>query len=447
MRKGIKNLRRLANQKQSLKEFPENSGIYIFWQKSLPIYIGKAINLKARLESYFSLKLSPKTARMVEEADSISFLEVSSELEALILEAKLIRLNQPKYNLALKDDKHPLYIKITKEVYPRVLTSRRIGKNEKVIDFFGPFPSSASVREVLKLLRRIFPFSEHKLGKRACLYSHIKLCNPCPNVIERIDNIYEKDRLLKLYRKNIFRLRRILQGKMQTVRKELEKEMKAFSAKEAYEDAAAIRTQIEKLDYITQPTNDVSLFLENPNLLFDIREEELNTLKKVLIKYIKLPEKFSRIECFDVAHLRGKFPTASMVTFISAEPDKNLYRRFKIRQTKAQDDISSMSEVARRRAANFASWGRPDLIVVDGGKAQVAAFEKVFNKFNIPVVGLTKRLETLIIPFNSSFVEINPRPGPALNLLQRLRNEAHRFAQSYHHKLVKKSLLEYVGNS
>ncbi len=447
MQNPIKNLPRLPKLKQSLKEFPKNSGIYIFWQKNTPIYIGKAINLRSRLESYFSLKLAPKTSKMVSQADSVSFLEVTSELEALILEAKLIRLNQPRYNFALKDDKHPLYIKITKEAFPRILTSRKIEKKEKVIDCFGPFPSSSSVRGVLKMLRRIFPFSDHKLGKRPCLYSHIGLCNPCPSAIEQIKDFKEKQRLSKIYRKTIFRVRKILLGKMQTVRKELEKEMKGLSANEAYENAAIIRTQIERLDYITQPITDVSLFLENPNLVFDIREEELSLLKQVLTKYIILPEKFSRIECFDVAHLRGTFPTASMVTFKDGEPEKSLYRHFRVRQTKAQDDVSSMREVARRRAANFASWGRPDLIVVDGGKAQVGVFKKVFDKLNIPVVGLAKRLETLIVSSNSSFVEINLRPGPALNLLQRIRNEAHRFARSYHHKLVKKSLIEFVGNS
>lgn len=447
MQNQIKNLPKLPKLKQNLKHFPESSGIYIFWQENIPIYIGKALNLRNRLDSYFALRLAPKTSRMVSEANSISFLEVSSELEALILEAKLIRLNQPRYNFALKDDKHPLYIKITKESYPRVITSRKIEKGEKVINYFGPFPSSSSVRAVLKMLRRIFPFSDHKLAKRPCLYSHLGLCNPCPNTIEQLKDNKEKQRLAKIYRKNIFRVKRILEGKMQTVRRELEKEMKVFSTKEAYEDAVAIRTQIEKLDYITQPITDVSLFLENPNLVFDIRHEELSLLKKVLIKHINLPEKFSRIECFDVAHLTGTFPTASMVTFSEGEADKNLYRHFRIKQTRAQDDISSMREVARRRAANLDSWGKPDLIVVDGGKAQVGVFKKVFDRLNIPVVGLAKRLETLIVPFNSSFVEINLASGPALNLLKRVRNEAHRFARTYHHKLIKKSLIEFVGNS
>lgn len=447
MRDAIKTLRRFANLKASLESFPESAGIYIFWHKTTPLYVGKAINLKNRLGSYFALKLAPKTAKMVSEADAISFLTVSSELEALILEAKLVRANKPRYNFALKDDKHPLYIKITRENYPRVLTSRKIEPDEKILGYFGPFPSSAAVRGVLKMLRRIFPFSDHKLGKRPCLYSHLGLCKPCPNSIEQTQDAAAKKRLTQIYRRNIFRFRHILDGKVPGVRRELEKEMRIFATHEAYEDAAVVRTQIERLDYITQPITDVSLFLENPNLLSDIHEQELKSFKAQLAPTLKVPERMSRIECFDVAHLTGRYPTASMVTFVAAEAEKNLYRHFRIRQIRAQDDIASMREVARRRAANIGAWGKPDLIVVDGGKAQINAFKKIFDKLEIPVVGLAKRQETLIIPTGANFIEKNLRPGPALNLLQRMRNEAHRFARSYHHKLIQKSLVEFVENS
>jgi len=447
MRNQLKSLPRFPNLKQSLRKIPENAGIYIFWQKNTPIYIGKAVNLKSRLNSYFAVDLAPKTSKMVSEADTFSFIVVGSELEALLLEAKLIRANKPRYNFALKDDKHPLYIKITKEKYPRVLTSRKIEESEKVADFFGPFPSSTAVRGVLKMVRKIFPFSDHKIGKRPCLYSHIGLCNPCPNAIELLKDGKNKELSTKKYRKNIARIRKILRGEMTSVRNDLNKEMREFSANEAYEEAAFVRSQVQRLDYITQPVTDVSRFLQNPNLAEDIREQELQVLTSIISKHVKLPGKISRIECFDVAHLTGTFPTASMVTFIKGEVDKSFYRHFRIRQTKGQDDISSMREVARRRAANLRAWGKPDLIVVDGGKAQVNAFRLIFDRLNIPVVGLAKMFETLIIPSDNGFAQIALSKGSALNLLQRIRNEAHRFARMYHHKLVKKSLVDPFGKA
>ena len=152
-----------------------------------------------------------------------------------------------------------------------------------------------------------------------------------------------------------------------------------------------------------------------------------------------------RIECFDVSHLAGASPTASMVTFINAEPDKNFYRHFRIRQEKGADDISSMREVIKRRSKYLATWGIPNLIVVDGGKTQVSAFYFLLKDFKIPVVGIAKRYETLVIPVGEKskirFFEKRLQKGGALNLIQRLRNESHRFARRYHHHLLRKTLL------
>ena len=404
--------------KSSLPALSEAPGVYLFWQGKVPIYIGKAINLKNRITSYFDLKLSAKSAKMVESAERISIIKVASELEAVLLEASLIKKYQPKYNFIAKDDKHALYIKITKEKYPRVITVR---KND--FPSFGPFPSSNKVYSTLRMLRKIFPFADHKLGKRPCIYSQIGLCHPCPNEIEGLGGKNIKV-LRKQYLKNIKNINLVLSGKSKSVVNSLNKEMKSLSENELFEKANEVRKQIENLNYITQKPTPENNFLVNPNLEEDIKREELKNLKEILnIKSVH------RIECCDISHISGFLPTASMITFIDASPDKSLYRRFKIISSK-NNDVLSMTEIAKRRLKHLKKWGVPDLIFVDGGKAQVNAFRKVFCRYQIPIVAITKGRESL--DFSK---------GPALNLTLRIRNESHRFAQKYHNLLFKKNLL------
>ena len=372
--------------------------------------MGKAINLKKRLESYFSINLAPKTKNMVGEATGISFIRVTSELEALLLEAKLIKLMQPKYNSIAKDDKHALYIKITDDTFPRIITARKEGS-------FGPFPSSYKVYSVLRTLRRIFPYSDHKTGKKACIYNQIGLCNPCPNTI--------KDAKTKnSYLKNIKNIRKILSGNIGKVIKNLEKEMKQLSKSEKYEEAVNVRNQIESLKYITQKRVSENKFLENPNLSEDIKNEELKALEKILgVKPLR------RIECYDVSHISGYLATASMVTFINGLEDKSFYRRFKIKNSK-NSDVEVMSEIAERRVKHIKDWGVPDLIFVDGGESQANEFKKVFDKYNIPIIAITKGREELDFPNRK-----------ALNLVTRIRDESHRFAKKYHNLLFRKNLI------
>ena len=347
---------------------------------------------------------------MVNEAKSISFIQVTSELEALLLEAKLIKLFKPKYNFIAKDDKHALYIKITDDKYPRVITARKEGS-------FGPFPSSDKVYSVLRTLRRIFPYADHKPGKKACIYNQIGLCDPCPNTIK---NTGDKNKYLK----NVRNIRKILSGNIEKVIKGLEKEMKQLAIKEKYEKAVGIRNQIENLKYITQKSISESMFLENPNLSQDINNEELKALQKILkIKNL------NRIECYDVSHISGFLATASMVTFIKAKENKSLYRRFKIKVSK-NNDVETMSEIARRRVKHLKKWGLPDLIFVDGGKLQANSFKEIFNKYGIPIVAITKGREILDFPNKQ-----------ALNLVIRIRDESHRFAKKYHSLLFRKNLI------
>jgi excinuclease ABC subunit C len=442
----LKSLTKAAITPKVYSSFPESAGVYVFFKNGYPIYIGKAINLKRRVSSYFDLDLEPKTARMVSEAEELSFIRVNSELEALLLEARLIRSYMPKYNIAAKDDKHPLYIQITDETYPRIVTARKIAENQKNLAFYGPFPSSKNVRSVLRMLRRIFPYSDHKLGKRGCLYSHIGLCNPCPNEIEAKTDVEERQRLKALYLKNIRHFKAILDGKIGIVRSALVKEMSENSKRQDFEAAASLRDQIQKLEYITRPQMPTEFYMQNPNLYEDIRMKESSQLVSILRKFGVLAPEIKRVECFDVAHLAGSSPTASMVTFINGEPDKNYYRHFRIRQVKSQDDYASMKEVIDRRKNHFADWGKPDLIIVDGGKGQVSVFLRELEDEKIPVVGLAKRFETLVIPVREDgtivLKDYRFPKGGALNFVQRIRDEAHRFARVYHHKLISKSLIQ-----
>jgi excinuclease ABC subunit C len=439
----LKKLPKLKISPRVYRELPESAGIYVFFNQKTPIYIGKAINLKRRVSSYFDIDLGIKTLIMINEAKELSYVRVFSELEALLLEAKLIRYYMPKYNIAAKDDKHPLYIQITKEKFPRVITVRKIDLRQGLsLSSYGPFPSSGNVRAVLKMIRRIFPYSDHKLGKRGCLYSHIGLCKPCPNEISNIKNLKSKSEIGKKYCKNIQHIKSILDGKITSVQSVLIKEMKKASVDQNYELASQIRDQIERIEYITRPQIPTEYYMQNPNLYEDIRKKELVELKTILIRRNLINVKLNRIECYDISHLGGTNTTASMVTFINGEADKTFYRHFRIRQIKGNSDIDSLKEVIKRRITHLGDWGKPDLIIVDGGVAQVRAFTNMIYimKVGIPVIGIAKNPDRLIIGDQKINLQGGTLQVPAFNLIRRMRDEAHRFARSYHHKLVSKGL-------
>ena len=421
------------------KNLPENPGIYQFKDKAgTTIYVGKAKNLKSRLGSYFSTQLLLKTSQMVKSASSVTYIIVSSEFEALLLEANLIKKYRPKYNIALKDDKSPLYIGITKDKYPRIIAFRKpelASLNLK--EYFGPFLSGFSSKRVLRLLRKIFPYSTHLPTKKICLYHQLGLCDPCPSQIENEEDSKEKSILRKKYLRNVSSIRKILNGKLGEVGKDLEKEIKTLAGEEKFEEAKEVASQLKTFKYVSEThENDVEGYLENPNLIEDIRNEELSNLQ---IK-LNIKQKLTRIECFDIAHLSGSFPTASMVTFIEGDASKKYYRHFKMYNKKRNSDVDSMREVITRRLKHLDDWGRPDLIIIDGGKPQLTAVHELLERANIPFIGLAKQFETIVIRKpDGTFIEMKAR-GRALNLLQRIRDEAHRFARRLHHKQVGKAI-------
>lgn len=433
----------MENLKNHAKLLTKTAGVYLFKDGSGEVlYVGKSINVKDRVFTHLAAK-GDKSKSLIAASSRIEAIPVSSELEALLLEASLIKKHLPKFNSRAKDDKHPLYIKINiKDTFPKIITSR--AEDDKKSLYFGPFPSSPIVKRVLKQIRKVFPFcSQKQLGKRGCLYSHIGLCNPCPPEIIKVKDENVKAGLKKRYKKNIKQIVDLLSGKQGLIKKQLERQMQEAVKNENFEEAAKTRDQINELMYITQPYKNPNEYLENPNLVEDTRYEELNQLYKILKTHfnnLKFPK---RIECFDVSHTGGSSNVSSMVSFIDGVPDKNYYRHFKIINGKTSDDYSMMKETLDRRLKHTDDWGLPDLLVVDGGKSQTKAAKEMLeaNNLSIPAIGLAKRLETIVIPKKQGYTIIHLGIGtPALKVLQRIRDEAHRFARKYHFKLRLKSL-------
>ena len=425
-----------------ISNLPTTPGIYIFRnQEKKIIYVGKAINIKKRVSSYFQKNLViGKTRQMIGQIVSIETVKTSSEFEALLLEARLIKKNQPKYNVIARDDKHPLYIKITSEVYPKITTVRR--EDDTKSTYFGPFPSSRTVRDTLRYLRHIFPFcTDKRIRKKPCFYSFIGLCSPCPNVVEQLsdeDKAIEKKR----YRHNLNTIKRILSGKSTSVLQDLEKEMGKYAKQENYHAAAVVKKQLEKLRYLISPRFSPASYMENPNLYSDLREKELNSLAQLL--EISTP---NRIEGYDISNIMGKEATGSMVVFTGGEKDANNYRRFKIKTKNTPDDFHMIREMLTRRLRHD-EWDMPDLFLIDGGAGQVSTALGALKErgVNVPLVGLAKRFEEIIVPIEKEdelgFKVIKiPIGSPALSLLQRIRDEAHRYARSYHHLLRKKKMM------
>lgn len=432
---------------------PHKPGIYIYKDKAgKVIYVGKAVDLHSRVSSYFNNTWkNVKTAKLVENIVSAETIIVESEIEALILEANLIKKFMPLYNIRLTDDKDYLYIVVTDEEYPKVVTARKKDLI-KVKKWFGPYPSATTVKTTLKKLRRVFPWCSGKdqgasikyQGKRrACFYYHIGQCpGACLGTISKEE-----------YGKIIKRFSKFLDGKKHELLDELTKEMETLSKKQKYEEAAKIKKIIEGINYITAPTK-ITNYLANPNFLEDLNQTSLEELQKAL----NLPEFPTRIEAYDISNFQGKEATGSMVVLTNGEIDKSQYRRFKIKITGKPNDFAMHAEMMGRRL-NHPEWGVPQLIIIDGGRGQVSSVvssmyqvlgnpvlqageksnEAMKQWSNIPIFGLAKREEWLYPP-EGEIIKL-PKKNLGLRLLQKIRDESHRFAITYHKKLRSKAFL------
>jgi len=402
--------------------------------------VGKAKNLKKRVSSYFTHKdLGEKTKVLVSKIKTISTIRVDSELESLLLEANLIKKYNPRYNAKLTDGKAYILARITiKEKDPKVLLARRQDDPNSI--YFGPFPSSNDLKVVLKIIRKIFPYqSVLNHPKKYCLYYHIGLC-PCPPMLTTPEE-------LKEYKTTIRHIVQFFEGDTNKIVTELEEERDEFSKQEKFEEASQIQKKINSIKLITSKKHNPFEYEINPNLRQDLRTEETDELLKVLNENGVKLKKLERIECYDISNISGKHAVGSMVVFSNGEKDGNNYRRFKIKRPPkvVPNDFAMMREVITRRLDHLSDWGTPDLIIVDGGKGQISSAMKALFEKNceIPLIGIAKREELLI---TSDFRVIRlSKKSPGLNLVRRIRDEAHRFAITYHKKLRSKYFLNPVN--
>jgi excinuclease ABC subunit C len=379
-------------------------------------------------------QLAPRIKKLVTTAKKVNFEELGSEIEALLVEAELIRVHQPFFNIRLKDDKSPIYLVITKEKYPRILRKR---KNDLLKDnisgsILGPFQSSYKLNEVLKIARKIFPWCNQPNEKKACFYYHL---DQCPGAC--IGEISQED-----YKENIENLKLFLKGKKQKVVKQLKEKMSLLAEQQKYEQAQKIKIKLQYIQEVTQKSFRLKPDLVLPGLGATKREMGLVELQKIIVDYTNFPKnkKLTRIEGYDVSNVQGKNAAVSMVVTKNGQADNSQYRLFNIYSLETPNDYQMMKEALTRRQ-NHPEWGKPDLVVVDGGKGQVRATLQVW-KWKSPVIGIAKNPDRLIIPLDKGYKIINlPGDHPALNIVQNLRDEAHRFAKNQWSKRHTRAML------
>ena len=386
---------------------PESPGVYLFrGDRGALLYVGKAGNLRRRVSSYFLRPHDVRLETLVSKIRRIECRKTETALEALMLEARLIKRHEPPFNIREKDDKSFLFVEITKETWPRVVLVR--GKNRErtqgVSARFGPFVSASSIREALRIIRRIFPWSTHTADEigtalRPCFDAEVGLCpGVCTGTADRRE-----------YLENIRNTRLIFSGRTQALIRSLRIAMRRASDSLHFEQAARLRSQIAALQHV----QDVALIGE-PEFSWDEERER-------------------RIEGYDISNISGTSAVGSMIVFSGSEPEKKSYRKFRIRTIEGQNDIGMLREVLERRfrrgtdARDF--WPLPHCILIDGGAAQVAAAREVLDGhgLRIPVVGIAKGPKRKKNEFFGSIpAGIEPRT------LIRVRDEAHRFAIAYH---------------
>lgn len=535
-----------------LKNLPDKPGIYQFFgDRTKIIYVGKAKNLRNRVRSYFQKNLeSPKTQALVNKIRDIELIVTDSEIEALVLENNLIKKFKPRYNVNLKDDKSFPFIKVTKEAFPRIYSTRNLIRDGA--KYFGPYTDVKNMKASLKIINEVFrirscrlDLSQENIEKKkfkVCLDFHIKKCDgPCEGLYSQQD-----------YNEMVSEAIKVLKGKTDDLIQELRYKMERFVETLEFEKAAELRDKIEKLSVLSSKQKIVSDDFEDRDIIsvayegkdsscsvFNIRNGKLISKKQLRLSVVEneeLTEIYSaaiqfyyvdqteipkevvvetepvdsllleewlsqkaerkiklfipqrgelrslvkmckenailqlkeiqfqkmknlgnapyslsalqrdlrlkvlprKIECFDISNIQGSDSVASMVVFVDGKPKKNLYRKFIIKTVEGPDDFLSMQEVIGRRYSKLIEQNEPlpDLIMVDGGKGQLSSAVEILNKLqlkNFNIIGLAKRLEEVYFPGNSEPESI-PKTSSGLKLLQQIRDEAHRFAITFHRK-------------
>lgn len=385
-------------------KLPQSAGVYLMKDAAGRIlYVGKAGNLRRRVESYFGRPRHSRTEALLTRTAKIDHQKTGTAIEALILESRLIKKYQPPYNVREKDDKSFLWVKITKEKWPRVLLVRGEGD-------FGPFTSAGQIRQALKILRRIFPYGLHQpppshiarssniIQRRPCLDYELGLCpGTCVGAADHSNVL-----------KNIRMFRAFFKGRKKQIIQSLTGEMNQAAQKMAFEEAERIKRQIFALKHIEDTALIGAPELKNKNYRSNIR-----------------------IEGYDISNISGASAAGAMAVFAGDRPAKNEYRKFKIRNFITPNDLGMLQEMLRRRLRHR-EWPLPDLILIDGGAGQVSAAKIILNEFGlkIPIIGIAKGPQRK----KNQFIGQKPRNLNSQTLIK-VRDEAHRFALSYHQKL------------
>lgn len=539
-----------SNLASKLKNLPDKPGVYQFKnEKGKVIYVGKAVNLKNRVKSYFiGGNQSAKTAALVSKTHDLELIVTDNEVEALVLENNLIKDLKPRYNINLKDDKSFPFIKVTNEPYPRIYPTRRLIRDGS--KYFGPYTSAGSMKSALRMINQLFKIRSCKLDItqanidkkkfKVCLDYHIKKCDgPCEGLISEEE-----------YGEMVGEVVKVLKGKTDDLIDDLNSKMKLKVDNLEFEKAAEIRDKLEQLKTISskqkivtddfedrdiialayegkdsacsifnvrngklvgkkqlrlsieenevtaniyysaikfyytdfadipkeivveiEPTDSIILTewlsqnagrkvkltvpqrgnlkslvkMCSENAILQLKEIQIQRMKSegqipyslaALQRDLRLPHLPKKIECFDISNLQGTDSVASLVVFEDGKPKRKLYRKFIIKDVVGPDDFSSMQEVIRRRYLKVVQGEdkMPDLIMVDGGKGQLSSAIEVLDDLelkNYHIIGLAKRLEEVFLPGQSEPASI-PKTSSGLKLLQKIRNEAHRFAITFH---------------
>ncbi len=399
--------------------------------------------MRDRVKNHFS-QPSYRDDLFVNQVSKIGYIETQSEIEALLLESQLIKKDLPKYNVMWKDDKGYFFVGVTEEELPRVFITHQPHAEAKKSraqspQFIGPFTDGEAIKKTLRNLRRVFPYyTAKKHDKKPCQYCHLGLC-PGPNP--------DKTK----YAKTIKNLAAVLQGKKTWVLQKLEKEMREASRDQRYEKAKELHDQIHDLEIvfshakIFRPAEDKASIDWPPT-------------EKYLQKILQTKQKISRVEAYDISNMQGKEATGSMPVFIDGKPAKEHYRKFKVRVAGKSNDFAMLQEVITRRLRH-PEWQYPDLMIIDGGKPQLSATLKAIDKTikqtvhnfhdrenyvrnirSILVGAIAKRNNELFLPGKSKPLLLKDMPQAVSNFILHIRDEAHRFAISYHRLLRKKAI-------
>jgi len=470
----MKKFRYLA--KEKLSNLPKAPGVYALASQKTILYIGKAANIRERVKNHFPAspdsrrasrgghKSSYRDNLFVDQIDRIGWIETLSDIDALLLESQLIKQKKPRYNVMWRDDKKYFYVAITKEKLPRVFLTHQphglankfqipaspagrpstksqtntkyppagdLPKGDKILHtrYIGPFVDGKAIKQVLRLLRRAFPYyTQKKHSRLPCPWCHLNLC-PGPNPDQ------------KEYKKNIQNLRNVLKGKRISVLKTLQKDMVRASKLQEFEKATLLRDQLFALERIVAHHTVV---LAKP-------WQNYHDTQKQFQKLLNTKNPIVRVEAYDISNIQGKFATGSMVTFLKGKPAKEWYRKFKIHISGKPNDFAMMQEVISRRIRH-PEWPYPDLMIIDGGKPQLTAALQALRKSEIRstrfakasarrakseiyVAALAKKHNELFLPAKERPLLLKNLPQEVSNLLLHIRDEAHRFAISYHRKL------------